>query len=79
MPGTASAAAQSVPPGLGGRNWTVIPATPKVAALTFDAGVTGGYWILKSTGGVDDFGVPWYGSLAGQVPAGQAVTAIAGA
>src|SRR5215472_2758291 len=32
----ASAAAQ--PPGLGGRNWTVIPATPKVAALTFDAG-----------------------------------------
>jgi len=32
----ASAAAQ--PPGLGGRNWTAIPAAPKVAALTFDAG-----------------------------------------
>ena len=34
----ASAATQPVPPGLGGRNWTVIPATPKVVALTFDAG-----------------------------------------
>jgi peptidoglycan/xylan/chitin deacetylase (PgdA/CDA1 family) len=34
----ASAATPPVPPGLGGRNWTVIPATPKVAALTFDAG-----------------------------------------
>ena len=34
----ASAATQPVPPGLGGRNWTVIPAAPKVAALTFDAG-----------------------------------------
>src|SRR5690242_8998555 len=34
----ASAAAQPVPPGLGGRNWTAIPAAPKVAALTFDAG-----------------------------------------
>ena len=37
IPG-AAAAAQPVPPGLGGRNWTVIPAKPKVAALTFDAG-----------------------------------------
>ena len=36
--GAASAATQPVPPGLGGRNWTVIPATPKVVALTFDAG-----------------------------------------
>jgi peptidoglycan/xylan/chitin deacetylase (PgdA/CDA1 family) len=34
----ASAATRPVPPGLGGRNWTVIPATPKVVALTFDAG-----------------------------------------
>ena len=40
MPGAsaAAAAAQPVPPGLGGRNWTVIPANPKVVALTFDAG-----------------------------------------
>jgi peptidoglycan/xylan/chitin deacetylase (PgdA/CDA1 family) len=36
--GAASATTQPVPPGLGGRNWTVIPATPKVVALTFDAG-----------------------------------------
>jgi peptidoglycan/xylan/chitin deacetylase (PgdA/CDA1 family) len=34
----AASAAQTVPPGLGGRNWTAIPAAPKVAALTFDAG-----------------------------------------
>ena len=34
----ASAAAQPLPPGLGGRNWTAIPAAPKVVALTFDAG-----------------------------------------
>jgi len=34
----AVAATQPVPPGLGGRNWTVIPAKPKVVALTFDAG-----------------------------------------
>ena len=34
----ASAATQPVPPGLGGRNWTAIPAKPKVVALTFDAG-----------------------------------------
>jgi peptidoglycan/xylan/chitin deacetylase (PgdA/CDA1 family) len=34
----ASAATQPVPPGLGGTNWTVIPAKPKVVALTFDAG-----------------------------------------
>ncbi len=34
----ASAATQPLPPGLGGRNWTAIPAAPKVVALTFDAG-----------------------------------------
>ena len=34
VPGAAAAAQ----PGLGGRNWTVIPAKPKVVALTFDAG-----------------------------------------
>jgi peptidoglycan/xylan/chitin deacetylase (PgdA/CDA1 family) len=34
----ASAATHPVPPGLGGRNWTAIPAKPKVVALTFDAG-----------------------------------------
>ena len=39
---------------------------------------TGGYWMLKSNGGVSNFNAPWYGSLNGAVPAGQAVTAIAG-
>ena len=36
---------------------------------------TGGYWVLKSDGGVDAFHAPWSGSLRGQVPAGRAVTA----
>ena len=39
---------------------------------------TGGYWIVKSNGGVDAFGAPWHGSLAWHVPAGQSVTGIAG-
>ncbi len=34
----ASAATRPVPPGLGGQNWTAIPAHAKVVALTFDAG-----------------------------------------
>ena len=39
---------------------------------------TGGYWILKSDGGVDAFAAPWYGSLVGHIPAGQSVTGLAG-
>ena len=39
--------------------------------------VTGGYWILKSNGGVDSFHVPWRGSLAGRVPRGTSVIGIA--
>jgi hypothetical protein len=39
---------------------------------------TGRYWILKSNGGVSNVHAPWYGSLNGTIPAGQAVTAIAG-
>ena len=42
------------------------------------APATGGYWILKSNGGVAGYNAPWYGSLTGKVPAGQNVTAIAG-
>jgi peptidoglycan/xylan/chitin deacetylase (PgdA/CDA1 family) len=38
---------------------------------------TGGYWILKSNGGVDSFHAPWRGSLAGRVPRGSSVTGIA--
>ena len=34
----ASAATQPAPSGLGGTNWTVVPAKPTVVALTFDAG-----------------------------------------
>ena len=39
---------------------------------------TGGYWVLKSDGGVDGFAAPWYGLLAGHIPAGQSVTGLAG-
>ena len=39
--------------------------------------ITAGYWIRKSNGVVDNFNAPWYGSMRGQVPAGQAVTGIA--
>jgi hypothetical protein len=39
---------------------------------------TGGFWVLKSNGGVSNFGAPGYGSLAGQLPPEQAVKAIAG-
>ena len=39
---------------------------------------TGGYWILKSNGGIDGFGAPWHGSLHGTLAPGTAVTGIAG-
>ncbi len=42
------------------------------------APATGGYWILKSNGGIDGFGAPWHGSLHGTLPAGTTVTGIAG-
>jgi peptidoglycan/xylan/chitin deacetylase (PgdA/CDA1 family) len=32
---------------------------------------TGGYWILKTNGGVANFHAPWYGSLEGKVPHGS--------
>jgi hypothetical protein len=38
---------------------------------------TGGYWILKSNGGVANFHAPWHGSLESKVPAGSEATAIA--
>jgi hypothetical protein len=38
---------------------------------------TGGYWILKSTGGVDNFHAPWRGSLVGKLRLGATMTAIA--
>lgn len=39
--------------------------------------VTGGYWILKSNGGVAAFHAPWRGSVAYRLPAGVSATAIA--
>ncbi len=52
--------------------------SPPVRAVGIAADpATGGYWILKSTGGVDSFHAPWHGSLAGRIPRGTAVTAIA--
>ena len=54
-----------------------LPAGVTAAGIAADP-VTGGYWILKSNGGVDAFNAPWYGSLAWHVPAGQSVTGITG-
>lgn len=38
--------------------------------------VTGGYWVLKSNGGVAGFRAPWRGSVAYKLPAGVSATAI---
>jgi hypothetical protein len=57
--------------------WPGRPAGVTAAGIAADL-KTGGYWIGKSNGGVDAFAAPWYGSLAGYVPAGQSVTGIAG-
>ncbi len=54
-----------------------LPAGVSPVGLAADP-ASGGYWILKSNGGVDNYNAPWYGSLAGQLLPGQAVTAIAG-
>ncbi|HEX9033196.1 MAG TPA: polysaccharide deacetylase family protein, partial [Streptosporangiaceae bacterium] len=54
----------------------LLPAGVRAVGLASDP-ATGGYWILKSTGGVDAFHAPWHGSLAGKIPAGCTVTAIA--
>ena len=48
---------------------------PPVTALAADQ-VTGGYWVLKSHGGVYNYNAPRHGSVAGKVPAGLTVTAI---
>jgi hypothetical protein len=34
--------------------------------------------MVTPNGGVHNYGAPWYGSLTGQIPAGQSVTAITG-
>ncbi len=53
-----------------------VPGAVRAVAIAADP-ATGGYWILKSTGGVDAFGAPWHGSLAGHLRPGTAATAIA--
>ena len=50
-----------------------LPAGVTAAGIAADR-ATGGYWILKSNGGVDAFNAPWYRSLAWHVPAGQSMT-----
>jgi hypothetical protein len=50
--------------------------TLKAVGIAVDA-ITGGYWILKSNGGMANCNAPWYGSLTGKVPEGQTVTGIA--
>jgi peptidoglycan/xylan/chitin deacetylase (PgdA/CDA1 family) len=77
----APAAAQPVPPGLGGRNWTAVPAAAKVVALTFDAGANadGVSSILATLG---KFGVPGTFFLTGNFvrdfPAASKAIAAAG-
>ena len=48
----------------------------KAVAIAADP-ATGGYWILKSNGGVSNVHASWYRSLNGKIPARQTVTAIA--
>jgi peptidoglycan/xylan/chitin deacetylase (PgdA/CDA1 family) len=45
--------------------------------VTLDAFLGLGYHVLTSNGGVHNFGAPWYGSLAGKLPAGVTATGIA--
>jgi peptidoglycan/xylan/chitin deacetylase (PgdA/CDA1 family) len=48
-----------------------------VTAIGLAADPAGGYWILKSNGGVAGIGAPTHGSLFGKVTAGAQATAIA--
>ena len=61
-----------------GSNAGQLRAGVRAVGLAVDP-ATGGYWILKSTGGVDGFHAPWHGSVYGKIPAGATVTAIAAA
>ena len=64
-----AASAVTVPPGLGGRNWTAIPTNTKVVALTFDAGANADGVRARVEGQRHDFGV---GRDGRPVPAAQA-------
>jgi peptidoglycan/xylan/chitin deacetylase (PgdA/CDA1 family) len=45
--------------------------------VTLDAFLGLGYHVLTSNGGVHNYGAPWYGSLAGKLPAGVTAVGIA--
>jgi hypothetical protein len=62
--------------GAPGYGSAVLPAGVRGIGLAADR-ATGGYWILKSNGGVGNYNAPWYRSLNGAIPAGQSVTALA--
>ena len=53
-----------------------LPPGATAIGIAADA-ATGGYWILLSNGGIIAASAPWHGSLAGKVPAGSVVTALA--
>jgi len=53
-----------------------LPPGATAIGIAADA-MTGGYWLLLSTGRIIAVGAPSLGSLAGQVPVGSAVTALA--
>jgi hypothetical protein len=50
-----------------------LPAGVRTAGLAAGP-VTGGYWVLKSNGGVDNYNASAYGSLNDAIPAGQTKT-----
>jgi hypothetical protein len=53
------------------------PAGRGYSFVTIDALRGIGYHVVTSNGGVHNFGAPWYGSLAGKLPAGVTTTGIA--
>lgn len=53
---------------------TALPAGLRGTGLAADR-ATGGYWVLKSNGGVDNNNAPWHGPLNGNIPAGETVAA----
>jgi len=65
---------------LTGAGLTAYAALGKEAALTPmppGTGASDGYDVLRANGGVDNFGAPWYGSLAGRLPSGVTATGLA--
>jgi hypothetical protein len=55
-----------------------LPPRVRAVRLAVDPS-SGGYWVMKSNGGVDGFGVPVQGSLAGKLHGTRPVSIVAGA